>query len=70
MPRSRDHQRPNLTTEGLVLILIDVAHELRLYLRDQVEQPGPVNQPVWRSRPRRRNFRYEIALEDVSCPGP
>ena len=27
MPRSRDHQRPNLTTEGLVLILIDVAHE-------------------------------------------
>ena len=27
MPRSRDHQRPNLTIEGAVLILIDVAHE-------------------------------------------
>ena len=30
MPRSRDHQRPNLTTEGLALILIHVAHVARL----------------------------------------
>src|ERR1700730_4022323 len=75
--RQRQNCARNLECDsrGLTSTIKICARTQYVGLAEQCQRPlaGPAmnfGAPIWRSRPRRRNFRYEIALEDVSCPGP